>query len=50
MFRDKPAGTPRSDSLILGSVGRELKTRPSNPERRGTRAHADKEGSFRRSY
>jgi hypothetical protein len=37
MFRDNPAATHRSDSLILGSIGHDLKTRPSNPEGRSTR-------------
>jgi len=42
MFRDKPTGTHRSDSLNLGSIGHELETRPSKPERRGSAAPVDK--------
>ena len=37
MFRDNPAATHRSDSLIPGSIGHDLKTRHSNPEGRSTR-------------
>jgi hypothetical protein len=36
MFRDNPAATDRSDSLIPGNIGHDRKTRPSNPEGRST--------------